>query len=155
MSETSESWISIKIPKSVYNHVSSLAEKEKVAIWKIIQRALSIYEDFSKKPSAKKDISIVDKISWYILKLVKSVSIFLEKPSRYNKGKVLERINEIKERLIKDCTKYEEFCNTLDTLRTLVNQYEQNSSVQNKITINDTTKLIIKMLIFYFILSSS
>ena len=144
-------YTTIIIPIEVKNKIEKLSEKKGgIALWKVINDALTFYEHLEKSKTAKRKISNIDKIAWYIYKFTKSISIFLELPSEENYGKVIERIEvDLKERVFK------QNLDDLEILKKLVSQYLIEKSTRLKIQINDLARTIISKMILTLIEETS
>lgn len=134
-------WKMVRVPKELHDRISTLADREGVAKWKIVSRALTFLESWRRAGNVKK-LPRFDKACWYIYKLASSVGIFKEVPSDDNYQKLLKTISQIEERLGIDCS----------LLKKAVEDYKRRPTVSNKIELNDVTKLVIGDIIAFIFL---
>ena len=89
----------IYAPYELKEKLKRLSEKTGRPQWKILLEALELYETSLRKPRAKEELPIVDKVVWYIEKLAMSIGALKENPSNENHQKTLKTIQQIRERL--------------------------------------------------------
>jgi hypothetical protein len=92
-------YATIHVPPELRSRIKALAEREGVAQWEVISRALSFYETQLRNPRVKQELSNLEKVSWYITKLATSFGAFKENPSPENMAQLRERIEELQQRL--------------------------------------------------------
>lgn len=140
-------YTTITVPTELKNKIEQLARKKGYsALWRVINDALTFYENIEKKPKLKKNLSEIDKCAWYIYKFSKSVSLFLENPTDENYLKLRERIyQDLSGRIFGKTTE------DLFLLDKLITQYKKIPSKDLKIQINDLTKKIIVDIITTFL----
>jgi hypothetical protein len=90
---------SIYAPPEFKEKIKYLSEKTGKPQWKILLEALALYETSLRKPRAKEELPIVDKVVWYIEKLCMSVGALKENPSDANLQKTMKTVSQIRERL--------------------------------------------------------
>jgi len=144
--ETAVKWKSIKVPESLYNKILELAEKLRKPKYAVILDALSFYENIIRKPYRKRDLPRLDKASWYIFKLANSVGAFKENFNLENYQKLLKTLTQINERLGVDTSLLDSILVKLDPRK------RKNLTTDDKIEINDATKLIISDIIVKLLL---
>ena len=89
----------IWVPVEFKERVKALAQKQGKAEWKVLLDALALYETSLRKPRAKEELPVVDKVIWYIQKLSMSVGELKASPTEENLQRTLKTIQQIKERL--------------------------------------------------------
>jgi len=92
-----EDWATINVPQEVIALIEKIKKRsgENKDTWKNILEALSYYD--SLRRMMKQDM--LEKVSWYIVKLSLAYSSFVLNPSQENFESFNERLREIKERL--------------------------------------------------------
>jgi len=98
------SWTTVKIPKDLNNILNEYVEKLNLAKHKIIAKSLQFFVEQQKKPKIKKDLPMIDKISWYIIKISMSVGRFKENPTNANLDALIRTSNQVTERVGVDTT---------------------------------------------------
>jgi hypothetical protein len=101
----------IWVPIEFKEKVKALAEKQGKAEWKVLLDAVALYETSLRKPRAKEELPIVDKVIWYIQKLCMSVGELKANPTDENLNRTLKTIQQIKERLQVDTSLLERAVN--------------------------------------------
>ena len=89
----------IYAPPELKEKLKRLSEKTGRTQWRILLEALELYETSLRKPRAKEELPIVDKVVWYIEKLAMSIGALKENPSNENHQKTVKTIQQIRERL--------------------------------------------------------
>jgi hypothetical protein len=89
----------IWVPLEFKQRVKALAQRLGKAEWRVLLDALSLYETSLRKPRAKEELPIVDKVLWYIEKLCMSVGEFKASPTEENLQKTLRTTSQVRERL--------------------------------------------------------
>lgn len=89
----------MRVPQPLAEKIRALSEKENLVQWQVIEKALSFYETLKKNPAKKADLSQLDKVSWYIVKLSYSVSKLKDDPSEENMQWLEKMVQQVKERL--------------------------------------------------------
>jgi len=90
---------SIYAPPEFKEKIKQLSEKTGKPQWKVLLEALALYETTLRKPKAKEELPVIDKVIWYIEKVSMSIGALKENPSDVNLQKTLKTISQIKERL--------------------------------------------------------
>jgi hypothetical protein len=72
---------SIYAPVELKEKIKYLSEKTGKPQWKILLEALALYETSLRKPKAKEELPVIDKVIWYIEKLCMSIGALKENPS--------------------------------------------------------------------------
>jgi len=134
-------YTTIRVPVELKDRLTEIANKKKVAVWKIILEALTFYEQTEKKIEKGNSIPRLDKCSWYIYKFARSLGAFLDNPNEENLRYVKERIRELRERIFNG--RHE----LLEILSKLIEEYRSTKSTRTKIEINDVAKVIISDII--------
>ena len=99
MSSVTSKSTSIWVPVDLKDRIKKLSERYGKPQWKILLDALSLYETQLRKPRAKEELPVIDKITWYIEKLCMSIGALKENPSEDNLAKTSKTIAQIRERL--------------------------------------------------------
>ena len=92
-------WRTVRVPAELDEKLKALSERTKWAKWKVILEAIAMYESFLRKPRAKGELPVVDKIVWYVEKLCMSVGALKERPVEENLRKTTKTVAQIRERL--------------------------------------------------------
>jgi hypothetical protein len=92
----------IYAPPELKSKIKELSERTSKPQWKIVLEALAMYESTLRKPRAKEELPVVDKVTWYIQKVAMSVGALKENPSEENLARTLNTIRQVKERLLVD-----------------------------------------------------
>jgi len=92
-------WTSIYVPQEFKDRVKALSEKTGKAQWKVLLDALALYETQLRKPRAKGDLPVVDKVIWYVEKLAMSVGALKERPDEEALNRTLKTVQQVKDRL--------------------------------------------------------
>ena len=93
-------WKTVCVPIHLYESLSKKALQERKPIWRVIEESISVYSTFQKPRERQKVADNLERVVWYVFKLVKSLGAFHENPSETNKNYLLERLDEIKERVL-------------------------------------------------------
>jgi len=140
--EKTRKYTTVIVPVELAQKLSELSTKKGIAIWRLIHEAITFYETLEAKPKKKNELPELNKYSWYIYKLSKSVSLFLENPSRNNYVKLRRRLYEdLVERI------FGRIIPEIELLDKLAQQYMVSKSTQLKVQINDTTRSLIEKII--------
>jgi len=92
----------IYVPVEFKQKVKELSERTGKAQWRILLDALALYESTLRRPRAKEELPVVDKVVWYMQKLSMSIGALKENPSEENLARTLNTIRQVKERLLVD-----------------------------------------------------
>ena len=138
---STKEYTTITVPVSLKEKIATIADRKKVAMWRVINEAMSFYETIQRKPKEKARLSELDKCSWYVFKFVKSVSLFQENPTKQNWLYLQDRIEELASRI------FGKKIPELDVLAKLCKRYMENPSRELKIEINETAKVIVSKII--------
>jgi len=128
-------WKFIRVPSSLHNILKKKAAKEKKAIWKVILSSVAYRDEVTKKHHAS--VSDLDRKAWYIYKLTSSIGVFRELPNNITIDYVVRNCEQIEKRLGVD----------MAALREVAKAYLNRPSKQNRIALNETTKIVIKNII--------
>ena len=131
-------WTTIKVPIEFRNKVRELSRKTEKPYWKVLLNAISLYESQLKKPKLKEELPLLDKVSWYITKLVSSMGIFKVDPSKENYERFLRTIEQVEKRLEID----------LSLLKRVARDYYQNDLEDLRVELNMATKSAILNIIY-------
>jgi len=137
-------WATISVPQEVIALIEKIKKRsgENKDTWKIILEALSYYDNLRSSPRRMMKQDMLEKVSWYIVKLSLAYSSFVLNPSQENFESFNERLREIKERL-----KMEE----VDILQRLASEYiqlkDEEERKKERIAFNQSFKMIIKEMI--------
>ena len=134
-------WISIKVPEPLYNKIKEIAETSGRHLYQVIEEAMTFYINNWRRVRHKDGIPRLDKCAWYVFKLAQSVGAFKENPSLENYQKLLKTIFQIKERIGVDTSLLEHVVDKLNP------RNRKEISVDEKIELNDVTKLVISDII--------
>jgi hypothetical protein len=89
----------IYAPPELKSKVKALSERTGKPQWKILLEALALYESTLRRPKAKEELPVVDKVIWYVQKLSMSIGALKENPSEANLEKTMKTIQQVRERL--------------------------------------------------------
>jgi len=131
------SWTTIKVPKAVQEIVSKLAEENNVPRWAVVLSAVDCLEREMKKSWSKRPTSDLDRVSYYIFKLVTAVDRFKLKPTTDNLAKLQKTTEQIKQRLGVN----------VDFVVNSARSYFNSKDKEGLIEINQATKIAIKKMI--------
>jgi len=130
-------WTTIKIPSELRDQINDLATMLDKPAWKLVLDAVSFFDEQIHKPRLKESLPLVDKVSWYIVKLSTSVAEFKINPTEENFNKLMKTVEQVKERLGVD----------VDMLVRACEVYKKEPSVDNKMEINAALKIVVFELI--------
>jgi len=99
VSTTKLEWKSIKVPKPAYDKIKMLKQKTGLHMGQVVTNAVEMYELILTKPWRKKELPELDKLSWYIYKLVVGVGAYKENPTKENFARLMTTMEQIKKRL--------------------------------------------------------
>ena len=128
-------WKWVRIPAGLHRLLKEKATKQKKAIWKVILSSVSYSEEIIKRHHT--EVSDLDRKAWYVYKLSSSVGVFRELPNRITIDYVVMNCEQIEKRLGVDTS----------ALREVAKAYLNRPSKQNRIALNETTKMLIKSII--------
>ena len=132
-------WTTIRVPKELADLLKKMSEEKGMAYWKVIMNAISWYNAVAKDTRRRDEIPLLDKISWYIVKLSYSVSKFKDEPSENNLNWLTKMVGQIYERLKVDVSYI---------LRT-AKAYMESRSKDDLIELNMAWKMAITDIIYY------
>jgi len=92
-------WTTIRVRRELKNTIQEHAMKLGIPMHKFIAKSIMFFVEQERKPKLKKDLPLIDKVSWYITKLSMSVGRFKENPTEGNLEKLIETANEVSERM--------------------------------------------------------
>lgn len=101
--EMARRWTTIKIPSEVLQVVRSLRERTGKASWQVIVEALSFYDNLLRKREHYSMSSDVDKIAYYILKLVTSATYLKMQQNHESLEKFKRVVEQVQQRLNISC----------------------------------------------------
>ncbi len=128
---------SLRVPEYIHEKVRDLAQRYGRKMYTIVEDALAIYVNYLKKPYRKSELPRIDKVSWYVYKLGRSVGAFKENPTKENAERLLNTLSQIEERLeVKT-----------DMLKGIIMKLIKKPTIKidtdTSIEINDATKMLI------------
>lgn len=130
-------WKTITLPESTYNEIREIARQRDKAVWQIVSEMVSFYRAQIKKGGRLGNADQLDKIAYYILKLMYSVDVFKIEPNEENLAWLERTLRQIDERLGVKC--YE----VLQPAK----KYLQTKSGRDRGTLNMCAKECVKKLI--------
>jgi hypothetical protein len=138
-------------PLEFKERVKALAQKQGKAEWKVLLDAIALYETSLRKPRAKEELPVVDKIIWYIQKLSMSIGELKANPTDENLNRTLKTIQQIRERLGVDTSILERAVN--DYYKLLRgNKEEREDEVEARMEVNMALKSVLIEIVFRWIL---
>ena len=141
----------IWVPLEFKTRVKALAEKQGKAEWKVLLDAIALYETSLRKPRAKEELPIVDKVVWYVQKLAMSVGELKANPTDENLQKTLKTVQQVRERLGVDTSLLERALT--DYVRLLKgNRREREEEVEARMEVNMALKSVLIEIVFRWIL---
>jgi len=139
-------WKLIKVPAQTHSRLYNIAKEKDKAMWEIIEKALDVYELYERKEKPKKEIPVLDRISWYIIKLSMSVGAFKERPNVANFNQLKNTAVQVKERLGVDT----------DEIIEVAKQYLDNGGeTETKIELNMSLKFIVMKILDKYLFSEA
>ena len=97
-------WTTIKIPHEVLPLIQSLRARTGKASWQILVEALSFYESSLRSSKHFSSASDVDKLAYYILKIVTSATYYKTEPSKESLEKFRKVVEQIEKRTGTNCS---------------------------------------------------
>jgi hypothetical protein len=146
---------SIYAPVELKERIKHLSEKTGKPQWKILLEALALYETSLRKPKAKEELPVVDKVIWYIEKLCMSIGALKENPSDANLQKTMKTVSQIKERLRVDTAILEKAIQDyVAAVRRLPEDHDEKHRVLDEVTIelNMALKSVLIEIVYKYIL---
>jgi len=131
-------WKWIRIPEEVWRGIKEASVREKMAEWKVINRAVTFYVSCAK--AKFKDVSDLSKVSWYVYKFSASVGEFRGSPTPENYEKLLTTCRQISERLGIDTSK----------VALAAEQLMKKNDPKNRMVLNDASKEVVAQIILKF-----
>ena len=125
----------IRVPRPLWAVIKEFAESEGVPMWQVIQKAFAHY--LTNYRAHFRDVSNLDKASWYAFKLSSSIGEFKANPSDENMQKLLKTVEQISTRLGIDTT----------ALVGAIHRYKERPTNKNRWALNDQAKLIVAQII--------
>ena len=138
-------YVSISVPRPLHARIKELARKKHTTIINVVEEAIGHLEILYRRPYTKSDLPLLDKVSWYIFKLVNSVGAFKENNSLDNYTKLLRTIDQIEERLLIDLSLLKHVVQKLSP------EKKKTLKPKDKIELNEVTKQAVAQLIDLFI----
>ena len=96
-------WTTVKVPKQVLPKLAELRSRTGKPNWQIIVEAISFYESYLRHYRHYSNTNDIDKIAYYIMKLVTSASYFKFSTTEESLEKFKQVLSQLKERLGIDC----------------------------------------------------
>jgi len=141
-------WCTIRVPKELKDQLDEIAKNYEAhkndAYWRIIAKAVAHYKPSLQAGFKKKQIPRLDKAAWYAFKLASSIGALKENPTPQNLDLLKTTCQQLEDRLGLD----------LSLLRKAAEDFTKHPTTQNKIELNDLTKLVIADIITKFILEA-
>jgi len=128
-------WKLVKLPEPLWRDVKSQASKEKIAIWKLIERSLSLWRTASL--GHFKAMPDVSKASWYAYKFSASVGEFRGKPTEENLRSLLETCKQVSQRLGVDTSK----------VALAAEQHLKRPTSKSRMVLNDASKEVVAQIL--------
>jgi len=141
----------IWVPVEFKERVKALARKQGKAEWKVLLDAIALYETSLRKPRAKEELPVVDKVVWYVQKLAMSIGELKANPTEENLQRTTRTIQQIRERLGVDTALLERALT--DYVRLLRgNRKEREDEVEARMEVNMALKSVLIEIVFRWIL---
>jgi len=121
----------IRVPWQLWAVIKQMASSDGVPMWQFIQKAVTHY--LANYRAHFKDVSGLDKASWYAFKLSSSVGEFKADPSDENLQRLLKTVEQVGTRL---------GINT-DALVGAIHRYKERPTKKNRWALNDQAKLVV------------
>jgi len=141
-------WATIRIPAELKKELDEIIQGYEAhrgdAYWRVIAKAIAHYKPMLSRGLSRKEVPRLDKAAWYSFKLASSIGALKENPSQQNLELFKTTCRQLEDRLGLD----------LSLLRKAAEDYVKHPSTQNKIELNDLTKLVIADIITKFILEA-
>jgi len=129
-------WKLVKLPEEFYDEISIYARREKMARWKVLQRAWSFWKtNFLFKKMENEENG--GKKAWYVYKFSASVGELRAQPTEHNLNLLKKTCRQIEERL------------GIDTSKVILaaEQYVKKPTTKNRIPLNDAAKEVVAQII--------
>jgi len=136
-----QKWTTIKVPKEVAEKVRELRARTGKASWQLVLEALSFYESALRSSKHFSTTTNLDKLAYYIMKLVTSASYFKFETNEESYNKFMEVVKQVENRLGVTCEEIEPTARKLLTKKNGKNIHTFNMSIKTCII-----RLIEKML---------
>ena len=140
------SWKLIKVPEHLHSKLFKIAKEKDKAMWEIIEKALEVYEIYERKDKPKKEIPVIDRISWYVIKLAMSVGAFKENPTIENYQQLEKTARQVKERL---------GIETGEIIEIAKRYFDEGDETEIKIELNMALKFVVMHMIDKYFFSES
>lgn len=136
--EEGRRWAWVRIPRPLYIEIKMRAEKEDIAVWKVLQRAWSYWRATQLRHHVGH--SEVDKAAWYAFKFSSSVGELKAAPSQSKLELLRKTCEQIRARL------------NIDTSHIMyaAEQYVRQPSEKNKVALNDAAKAVVAQILLAF-----
>lgn len=131
-------WKRVKVPAELHRMLVEEARREKIAVWKVIQRGVTLWRTSTRQ--AFKPVSDVSRCSWYVYKLSASVGELRGKPNAENLNLLTATCMEITKRLKVDTS----------ALVLAAEQYVKRPSGKERMVLNDAAKDVVAQIILRF-----
>ena len=130
-------WKTITLPEPLYEQLRTIAQQRDIAPWQLVSEMLSFYQTNIKKGGRLENADQLDKIAYYILKLMYSVDVLKIEPSEENLAWLSKTVNQLRERLGVNC----------EEVLQPAKKYLQTKDRRTKGTLNMCVKECVKKLI--------
>jgi len=132
------SWKWIRVPEEIHSSISQMAKKEKIAIWKVVARAVTFYETARREKF--REVSDLSKLSWYVYKFSASVGELRGNPCEENLRFLIKTCQQLTKRL------------GIDTSKVVLaaEQYVKRPTRKGRMVLNDASKEVVAQLILKF-----
>lgn len=131
-------WKRVKVPAELHRMLVEEARREKIAVWKVIQRGVTLWRTSTRQ--AFKPVSDVSRCSWYVYKLSASVGELRGKPNAENLNALIATCMEVAKRLKVDTS----------LLVMAAEQYVKRPSKKERMVLNDAAKDVVAQIMLRF-----
>jgi len=126
-------WTTIRVRRELKNVIQEHATRLGIPMHKFIAKSITFFVEQERKPKLKRDLPLIDKVSWYITKLGMSVGRFKENPTEVNLEKLIETANEVSERMEVDTSWVVKAANDYIKRKDSESSMELNSALKNTV----------------------
>ncbi len=103
-SPVTRKWSTIKVPQEILPKLSELRARTNKPNWQILVEALSFYESALRSSKHFSETPEVDKLAYYIMKLVTSATYYKTEPSKESLEKFRKVVEQIEKRTGTNCS---------------------------------------------------
>jgi len=128
-------WKWVRVPVEIWRDIRVQAKREKIAAWKVIQRAWSYWKATQREHHA--GAMAVEKKAWYAYKLSASVGEFRGNPTEKNLELLKKTCDQISARLGIDTSK----------IVLAAEQLMKFNTKKNRMVLNDAAKEVVALII--------